>query len=210
MSVGIVDEGEGALGRDEFDDLIEVLIGVGEADDVFDVLDAEFANLFAEFLGVIDGVMGSGLEHPLLRFGTRGRADDGDSGEAAGELDEDGADAAGGSDDEQGAGLLRLAERNAQAVEEQLPCGDGGERQSSGFGEGERARLVSGEALIDEMELAVGARAVDGSGVEDLIAGLEDVTSAPTDSTTPAQSKPRILGCASVPWARMRTLVSTD
>ena len=25
----------------------------------------------------------------------------------------------------------------------------------------------------------------------------------------PAQSKPRILGCAAVPWARMRTLVST-
>ena len=103
---GVVDEGEGALRRDEFDDLGEVLIGVGEADDEFDVLDAEGADLFAEFLGVIDGVVGSVLEHPLLRFGTRGGGEDGDSGEAAGELHEDGADAAGGSDDEQGGGRL--------------------------------------------------------------------------------------------------------
>ena len=34
---GVVDEGEASLGRDEFDDLVEVLVGVGEADDVFDV-----------------------------------------------------------------------------------------------------------------------------------------------------------------------------
>ena len=51
--VGIVDESEGALRGDEFDDLIEVLIGVGEADDEFDVLNAELANFFAELLGVI-------------------------------------------------------------------------------------------------------------------------------------------------------------
>ena len=129
--VGVVDEGEGTLGGDEFDDLIEVLIGVGEADDVLDVLDAEFANLFAELLGVVDGVMGSGFEHPLLRFGTRGGADDGDSGEAAGELHEDGADAAGGSDDEQGCrlrcgvaispasvGMRRRSKSSSQAVME--------------------------------------------------------------------------------------------
>ena len=103
---GIVDEGEGALGGDELDDLVEVLISVGEADDVFEVLDAELANLFAEFFGVIDGVVGSVFENPLLGFGTRSGADDGDSGESAGELDEDGADAAGGSDDEQ---RVRLA-----------------------------------------------------------------------------------------------------
>ena len=34
--------------------------------------------------------------------------------------------------------------------------------------------LVSGEALIDEMEFAVGAGAEDGSGVEDFVAGLEE------------------------------------
>ena len=56
---------------------------------------------------MIDGVVGSVLEDPLLGFGARGRGEDGDSGELAGELDEDGADAAGGSDDEQGAGSVR-------------------------------------------------------------------------------------------------------
>ena len=35
---GVVDQGEAALRRDEFDDLVEVLIGVGEADDELNVL----------------------------------------------------------------------------------------------------------------------------------------------------------------------------
>ena len=69
---------------------------------------------------------------------------------------------------------MAFAERNAEAVEEQLPCGDRGERQGSGFGEGERARFVAGQAFIDDMELTVGAGAGNGSGVEDFIAGLEE------------------------------------
>jgi hypothetical protein len=47
---GIVDEGEGALGGDEFDDFVEVLVGVSDADDVFDEFESEFVNLFAELL----------------------------------------------------------------------------------------------------------------------------------------------------------------
>ena len=52
---------------------------------------------------------------------------------------------------------LRLSEGNAEAVEEQLPGRNGGKRQGGGFGKGKRVGLVSGEALIDEMELTVGA-----------------------------------------------------
>ena len=59
--VGIIDESEGALRGDEFDDLVEVLIGVGEADDEFDVLNAELADFFAEVLRVVHGVVGTGF-----------------------------------------------------------------------------------------------------------------------------------------------------
>src|SRR6266568_6358971 len=39
--VGIVDESEGSLGRDDLYDFVEMFIGVSEADDVFDILEAE-------------------------------------------------------------------------------------------------------------------------------------------------------------------------
>ncbi len=67
-----------------------------------------------------------------------------------------------------------FAKGDAEAVEEQLPGGDGGKRQGGGLGKGERAGLGSGEALIDQMEFAVGAGTEDGAGVEDFVAGLEE------------------------------------
>ena len=64
-------------------------------------------------------------------------------------------------------GMWRRSKSSSQA-------GDGGERQGGGLGKGERAGLGAGEALIDQVELAVGAGTEDGAGVEDLVSGLEE------------------------------------
>ena len=60
------------------------------------------------------------------------------------------------------AGVLRLSQGNAQAVEEQLPCGEGGERQRGGLGEGERAAACGrrGAHRRDGTRLLVPGRAM--------------------------------------------------
>jgi hypothetical protein len=85
-----------------------------------------------------------------------------------GELDADGAHAAGAADDEHAAAGLDL-----QPVEERLPGGDRGERDRGGLGEVELLRLAADDALVHQVKFAVAARARDVARVVDRIAGLE-------------------------------------
>jgi hypothetical protein len=125
-------------------------------------------------LAVVDHVMRAQLLDPLAGFRTRGGADDGQAGQLARQLHQDGANAARRADHQQ-----RLALRGAsvaahfQTVEQQFPRGDGGQRQRCGLGEVDILRLVADDALVHQMQLAVGAGAGQVAGVPDFIADLE-------------------------------------
>ena len=117
--------------------------------------------------------MGAEIEAPFLRFRPDRGSDDGEAGEAAGELDQDRADAAGAADDQQGARIDALAGHGAEAVEQQFPGGDRGQGQGGGLGEGQRLRLAADDALVDQMEFRIGALAQDRAGIKHLVARLE-------------------------------------
>src|SRR5436309_2792663 len=59
-------------------------------------------------------------------------------------------------------------------VRQELPRRDRGKRQCRGLAETHRFRLTADEALVDEVQLAIGARPVDRSGVEHLVARPEE------------------------------------
>jgi hypothetical protein len=61
----------------------------------------------------------------------------------------------------------------AMTVKQQLPGGDGGQRQRRGLGEVQRRRLAADDALVDQLELRVAAGTGDVAGVVDLVAGRE-------------------------------------
>ncbi len=77
---------------------------------------------------------------------------------------------------------------DGEAVEEQFPGGDGGERKGGGRNEGKGSGLVGDDALVDEVQFGIGAGAGDGTGVEDFVSRLEQRTSGPMARTMPAAS----------------------
>ena len=122
---------------------------------------------------MIDHGMGAEIEAPFLRFRPRRGGDHRQAGEPARELDQDRADAAGAADDQQRARIDALAGHRAEAVEQQFPGGDRGQRQRGGLRERKRLRLAADDALIDQMKFRIGALALDRAGIEHLVAGLE-------------------------------------
>src|SRR5262245_15840095 len=112
-----------------------MLIGEGEARDQPDWRYPELLDLLLHRLGMIDHGMRAEIETPFLRFRPRRGGDDRKPGEAAGELDQDRADAAGAAGDQQRARIDALAGYGAEPVEQQLPGGDRGERQGGGLRE---------------------------------------------------------------------------
>ena len=62
---------------------------------------------------------------------------------------------------------------NAEAIKEQLPGRDRSERQCGGVRVIERGGLMTGDALVDDAVLGIGAGAGDGAGVKHGVAGLE-------------------------------------
>jgi hypothetical protein len=65
--------------------------------------------------------------------------------------------------------------RDAQALEQSFPGGDGRERQRRGLGEGKLLRHAPDDALVHEVQLAVRARSLVAAGVVHLVAGLEEL-----------------------------------
>ncbi len=113
------------------------------------------------------------IEAPFLRFRPRGGGDHRQPGEAARELDQDRADAAGAAGDQQRARIDALARHGAEPVEQQFPGGDRGQRQRGGLRERQRLRLAADDALVDQMKFRVGALAQDRAGVKHFVARLE-------------------------------------
>ena len=77
-----------------------VLGSAREAGDVLELWDTDGFELRLHRLRVIDDMVGAKLAAPLASLRAGGGGDDGESGELASQLDEDGADAAGAADDE--------------------------------------------------------------------------------------------------------------
>jgi hypothetical protein len=67
-------------------------------------------------------------------------------------------------------------------------------------------RLVTDDALVDDVKFAVRARLLDASGVVNLVAGLNNCAPAPNSRTMPAASQPRIRGCGEFGSGRARIL----
>lgn len=122
---------------------------------------------------MVDDMVSALAQHPFAGFRTRGRGDDRQPGELASQLDQDGADAAGAADDQQVLRLGRIGMLDPQAVEQQFPRGDGRQRQCGGVGMTQRGGLARHQPLIDPMQRAVGAGAVERTGIPDRVAGLE-------------------------------------
>src|SRR5205823_5178267 len=141
-----------------------------EIGDVVDVLVAERLDLRAQRLPVIDNVIGAQLLRPGDRLRPRGGGDDLQTGHL-GDLDGDRANAAGAVDDQHARATVAA---DLHAVEKRFPRGDRRQRNGGGLREVERLRLAPDDAFIDEMELAVRARARDVAGVIDGVARLEE------------------------------------
>ena len=128
---------------------------------------------FAQRLAVVDHLVGAQRLHPALGLRARSGADHAQPRELFGQLREDRADATGRTDDQQALAFIGFAFAHLQALEEQLPRGNGRQRQGSGFGETEGFRHMADDSLIHHVQLAVTPGAGDGAGVEHLVACLE-------------------------------------
>ncbi|KAI1697388.1 hypothetical protein Ddc_19770 [Ditylenchus destructor] len=91
---------------------------------------------------------------------------------AARQLNQDGAHAARSARDQQADRALGLL-LHLQAVEQQFPGGDGGQRQRGGFGVAQRRGRLGGDAVVHALELRVAARAGDVARVPDPVADGE-------------------------------------
>ncbi|OLG51205.1 hypothetical protein BXO8_05240 [Xanthomonas oryzae pv. oryzae] len=129
----VVDQGQLSLRGEYLDQLGKVLVGVGEAGEVLHLGDADPLQAFAQRLAVVDHVMCAECVHPLLGFRARGGTDHGQLGQRARQLHQDRANAAGRTDHRQRLALATAFDK-AEPVEQQLPGGDGSQRQRGGGG----------------------------------------------------------------------------
>ena len=153
----IVDYGNVAAGLDQLDNGREMTLGAVERGDIAGS-DAKLLHLRNQRLPVVDHHIGPHFSHPVDSVLTRGGGDDGEVGQFLGQLDEDRADTAGCADDEQTLSLA-FAFLDPETVEEDLPGGDGGQRQACCFGKAKGLRFHADNSLIDSVELGVGAGA---------------------------------------------------
>jgi len=134
--------------------------------------EAQGIKLRLEGLAVVDGVVRAHPQAPVAGFIARRGGDHGQAGQRLGDLDQNRADSAGAADDQQAlAGAFTLAQ--AHALEQQFPGGDRRQRQGRRLGMVEGLGFAADDALIDDVQLAVGAGAPDGAGVEHVVAGLK-------------------------------------
>ncbi len=171
--LGVVDQREAALRRDQFGDVGQVPRGLRGAEHEGGCAQAEGLQLRCQRLAVIEDVMGAHALHPVARFGTRGGGDDGESGQLPRKLRGDGAHPARAADDEQRGRGAGHGATHVQPVEQRLPRGDGGQRQRRGLGEVEAGGHVADEAFVHAMQRGVGAGPGDVARVVHAVAGAQ-------------------------------------
>ncbi|SAL00956.1 hypothetical protein AWB76_07886 [Caballeronia temeraria] len=155
--LGVVDQPKLALRRQHLGDSNQVLVGMGQARHVIYRVNAKAAQLRRHRLRVVDHMVCTELAHPLLCFRPRRGGHHGQAGQLARQLDQYGADAAGAANDEQHSDRV-FSFAHLQTVEQQLPRRDRGQRQRGCFFEAEALRHRADDALVDQVQLAVGAR----------------------------------------------------
>ena len=99
--LGIVDQCQVTLWLQRFDQFGEAAVGVGQADDVADLADADALELFGNRAGVIDHVVSPQVLDPCLGLRARGAADHSHLRELACQLGEDRAYPTGCADNQQ-------------------------------------------------------------------------------------------------------------
>ncbi|MNQ69315.1 hypothetical protein D3C85_839040 [compost metagenome] len=171
--LGVVDKRQLALRCQCFDELIEVLVGLGQAGDVGHLRQALTLELLGQRLAVVENQVGAQFAYPSLGLWARGGTDDLQARQLAGQLREDRAHSAACTDDQQALSFISLAFAYLQALEQQFPSRNGSQWQGGGLGESQACGHVPDNPLIDHMQLAIGASAGDGAGVEHLVARLE-------------------------------------
>ncbi|MNH16041.1 hypothetical protein D3C79_756680 [compost metagenome] len=171
--LGVIDQRQFALRRQGFDQLIEVLVGLGQAGHVSHLVDALGLECGGQRLAVIDHLIGTQFTYPVLGLWARGAANHREAGQLARQLSEDRADSTGRANDQQALAEVLLAFGDLQTLEQQLPGGDGGQRQCRRFGKAQGFRHVPDDPLIYYVQFTVAASAGDGACVVNLVARLE-------------------------------------
>ncbi len=118
---------------------------------------------------MIDDVVGPHLARPLLCLRPRRSGNDAEAGELFGELNQDGTDAAGPSDDDERLAIA-AALFKGKTVKEHFPCGDARQRQRCRIAKVECRGFATHNAFIDQVQFGIGPRAIDIAGIKDLIA----------------------------------------
>jgi hypothetical protein len=134
--------------------------------------DVELGNLWRERPRVVDDMMSPKPFNPLLGFRPRGGGDDDEIRALSSDLDGDRPDPTRTTDDEDrrrpGNGL-----RHVQAIEHGFPGRQRREWQRRRFRPVERRGFTTDDPGVDEMELRIGARPYERSGIIDLVAYRE-------------------------------------
>ena len=173
-----------------------------------DIGNADALQLVAKRLAVVDDMVSAKILNPRSRLGTRSGADDGEGSELPCQLREYGSHAAARAHDEQSLASRALARCHAEAVEQQFPSSDAGQRQSGCLRKVQAARHVADDAFIHQLAFGVAACAADVARIPDPVAGLEDAHlgahRAHDASSVPAEHLPRSgLGLARGPDLRI-------
>ncbi|MND90273.1 hypothetical protein D3C80_823500 [compost metagenome] len=150
-----------------------MLVGLGQAGDVGNLVHTGTLECFAQWLAMVDHQVSAQFLHPALGLRTRSGADDFQGRQLVSELRKNRAHATCRADDQQALAFIGFAFAHLQALEQQFPRRDRGERQGSGFGESEGLGHVADDALVHHMQLAVAARPRDGASVKHLVADRE-------------------------------------
>ncbi len=163
------DEAEGAERGEYLGSLRPVLFGIVEVRDEGKFLESDRLGLWCEGLAVIDDVVGSEFAAPIGGFRAGGGGDDRESGGFR-HGDECGADSARAVDDEDGLAAFRGGTVE-HTLEQELPRGQGDEREGGCFGESESGRFFRDEGGLHGVKFRVRSGSGDIAGIVDFIAG---------------------------------------
>ncbi len=181
---------------ERLDQLVQMLLGLGQAGHMGHLVKADAFQLFAQRLAVVQHFVCTQLANPAFGLGSRGGADDFQRGQLPRQLRQDRPHATGRADNQQALRTFAFVLRNLQAFEQQLPGRDRGQRQRRRMSKTQGLGHVADDALVHHMQLAVATRSGQRPGIEHLVARLEqrDLTA---DRLHDARHIPaQYLGCA--------------
>mmetsp|Transcript_22609 Transcript_22609/g.49357 ORF Transcript_22609/g.49357 Transcript_22609/m.49357 type:complete len:209 (+) Transcript_22609:577-1203(+) len=118
---------------------------------------------------MVHNVIGPHLFDPFDRFGTRRRGNDREFCQLFDELNQDGTHTSGSSQHEDAVSLT-FTFLDGERVKQQLPSGNGSQRESSCFRKVHGIWLFTSNALVNALQFCIGAGFGEFTGVKDLVA----------------------------------------